>query len=59
MPKETKLNPWELRSGERVEDLDCRIALTQDSIGFLLIAAYPDGTGWVEAVSVKDRATPV
>jgi hypothetical protein len=63
MPKETKLNPWELRSGERVEDLDVRIAITwvgregiilgQEDFRMLMTVGNKDGTGWAEVFAPK------
>ena len=52
MPKETKLNPWGLRPGERVEDLDCRIAPVNPGTLALLVT-YPDGTGWAEIITMR------
>ena len=52
MPKEMKLNPWELRPGELLEDLDCR--LKQVTPGMLaLIVTYPNGTGWAEMLTME------
>ena len=53
MPKETKLNPWELRSGERLEGLAFSCRLKQVTPGTLaLIVTYPDGTWWAEIITM-------
>jgi hypothetical protein len=63
MPKETKLNPWELRPGERLEDLDVRISITwmgceralfgNEDFRLLMTVGCKDGTGWAEGIAPK------
>ena len=45
-------NPWQLRPGERIEDLDVRISLTEWQRAIVTVAC-PDGNGWGEIIDAE------